>query len=66
LALKGLQRAIEAEFCSYDEACEVVFVHEMAHFQIADQLKQDDKRCTGIQREYDALPDNPFASAFYD
>lgn len=31
-ASKGLQRAIEAGFCSYDEASEVVWVHEMARF----------------------------------
>jgi hypothetical protein len=38
-ASKGLTRAIEAGFCSYDEASEHVFVHAMARFQIADKLR---------------------------
>ena len=32
-ASKGLQRAIEAGFCGYDDASEVVFVYEMARYQ---------------------------------
>ena len=39
-ASKGLRRAIEAEFCDYDEASEVVFVCEMARFQIAERLER--------------------------
>src|SRR4051812_31012936 len=58
-ASKGLQRAIEAGFCGYDQPSEMVFIYEMARFQIAEQLDPKDKRCTWIQREYDALPDNP-------
>src|SRR5690625_1529766 len=65
-ANKGIQRAIEAGFCSYDEASEVVFVHEMAKFQIADELKPTDKRCKGVQNEYDSVPENPFLSMFYE
>jgi hypothetical protein len=64
-ASKGLQGAIEAGFCSYDESSEMVFVHEMARYQIADQLATTDKQCTGIQRQYDALPNNPFLAMFY-
>jgi hypothetical protein len=65
-ALKGLQRAIEAGFCSYDEASEVVWVHEMARYQIADQLKDGDNRCKGVQSEYDSLPSNPYLAPFFD
>jgi hypothetical protein len=65
-ASKGLRRAIEAGFCSYDESSEMVFVHEMARYQIADQLVTTDKQCAGIQREYDGLPNNSFLAAFYD
>lgn len=65
-ASKGLRRAIEAGFCSYDESSEMVFVHEMARYQIADQLATTDKQCTGIQREYDGLPNNPFLPVFYE
>ncbi|MGH9501346.1 MAG: hypothetical protein ACRD20_00700 [Terriglobales bacterium] len=64
-ASKGLRRAIDAAFCSYDDASEMVFIHEMARYQIAHQLAASDKQCAGIQREYDGLPNNPFLSAFY-
>lgn len=63
-ASKGLQGAIEAGFCSFDEASEMVWVHEMAFFQIATELKPADKRCMGIQKDFDNLPNNPFSEAF--
>jgi len=44
----------------------VVFVYEMARFQIAAQLEPTDNRCKGAQHEYDSLPNNPFLSRFYD
>ena len=65
-ASKGLQRSIEAGFCSYDESSEMVFVHEMARYQIADQLVATDKQFAGLQRDYDGLPNNPFLAAFYE
>lgn len=65
-ASKGLKHCIEAGFCSYDEASEFVWVHEMAKYQIADELKASDLRCKGIQKEYDGLPDNPFLGPFFD
>ena len=64
-ASKGLQCCIEAGFCSYDDESEMVWVHEMAFFQIADKLSAADKRSAGVQNEYDALPDNPFLGAFF-
>lgn len=65
-ACKGLQGACEAGFCKYDEGSEVVWVIEMAGYQVAEQLDVKDNRCKGIQREYDALPENPFLAAFYE
>jgi len=65
-ASKGLRRCIEAQFCAYNEDSEMVWVFEMARFQIAEQLKVDDKRCKGIQNEYDGLPENPFLPTFFD
>ncbi|MBV2128184.1 hypothetical protein [Arsukibacterium indicum] len=65
-ACKGLLSAIEAGFCQYDDDSEMVWVPEMARYQIADALKPADKRCAGVQNEYNALPTNPFLSAFYD
>ncbi|UIJ76927.1 hypothetical protein [Acinetobacter sp. SH20PTE14] len=65
-ASKGLQWACEAGFCSYDHASEMVWVHEMARFQIADKLKSTDKRSIGVQNEYNSLPSNPYLASFYD
>jgi hypothetical protein len=38
----------------------------MAAWQIAESLSSGDKRCKGIQKDYDALPDNPFLGAWFD
>lgn len=65
-ASKGLNSACEAGFCTYDYETEVVWVYEMARFQVADELKPADNRCKGVQKDYDSLPENPFLSAFYD
>jgi hypothetical protein len=65
-ASKGLQRAFDGGFCAYDEASEMVWVYEMARYQIADALKQGDNRTKWIQAEYDALPENPFLRPFFD
>jgi hypothetical protein len=65
-ASKGLQSCIEAGFCQYDEASEMVWVMEMASYQIAESLVATDKRCVGVQNEYNGLPDNPFLAAFFD
>lgn len=65
-ASKGLQGCIEAGFCRYDEDTEMVWVIEMARFQIADHLKDKDLRIKGVQSEYDSLPENPYLAAFYE
>lgn len=65
-ATKGLQHCIKVGFCSFDEESEFVWVHEMARYQIASELKASDLRCKGIQKDYNNLPDNPFLGAFFD
>lgn len=65
-AMKGLLRCIEGGYCSYDEQPEVVFVHEMALFQIDEQLKSTDKRCIGVQNCYDVVPACLFLEVFYE
>lgn len=64
-ASKGLIDCISCGFCSYDDTTEMVFVHEMAAWQIGDSLKPGDKRCAGVQKDYDALPANPFLESFF-
>lgn len=65
-ATKGLQGCLEAGFCAYDEDSEMVWVFEMASFQIAERLEAKDNRCKGVQNEYNAVPENPYLSGFYD
>ena len=65
-AMEGLHGCIDCNFCSYDEDSETVWVHEMAKYQIAPVLKASDLRCKGVQRDYDALHDNPFLGPFFD
>ena len=65
-ASKGLRDCIECGFCSYDPDTEMVWVHEMAAWQIADALSPADKRCKGIQKDYEALADNPFLGLWFD
>lgn len=65
-ASKGLQSAIQAGFCAYDEESEVVWVYEMASYQIAESLKESDLRVKGVQNEYDALPENPYLARFFE
>jgi hypothetical protein len=65
-ASKGLRWCIECGFCSYDDETKTVWVHEMAAWQVAASLSEGDKRCKGIQKDYDALPDNPFLCAFFE
>jgi len=65
-ALKALKAVCNSGFCAYDFDKEIVFVSEMAAFQIGEQLAASDKRCSGVRREYDALPLNRFLGAFFD
>ncbi len=50
----------------YDDDTEMVYVPEMARFQIAEQLEAKDNRVRWVQRAYDALPENPFLGMFYE
>ena len=65
-ASKALRRLYQVGFCAYDEDSEFVWVYEMARYQIADSLKANDNRVGGINREYQALPKNPFLGEFFD
>lgn len=64
-ASKGLQRLIDAGFCTYDEDSETVWVHEMAWFQIG-EIKKGDKRLRYIQKFFDDLPESLIKQGFYE
>lgn len=65
-ASKGLTHCVEVGYCDWDQDTEMVWVREMAKFQIGKELKAGDNRCLGVQREYDALPNCPFLGPFFD
>lgn len=65
-ASKGLRICMDAGFCRFDEASDMVWLPEMAQYQIAKALSPGDKRCKGIRKDYAALPDCPFLGAFFD
>ncbi len=64
--LSALGVLSDVGFCSYDQASETVWVHEMARYQIAERLKERDLQAEGVRREYRNLPESPFVGAFYD
>ena len=65
-ASKALQRLSEEAFCSYDSTLEIVWVHEMAKYQIGDKLKESDKRVKNIQKQYNDIPNCPKKLNFYN
>lgn len=65
-SMDGLRSAIDAGFCDYDFDNEVVWVYEMARYQIADSLSPNDKQTKGIHKLYSECPNNKFLSAFFD
>jgi hypothetical protein len=65
-ATKSLQRLVNMGFCTYDEDAELVWVHEMARYQIGDELKASDNRVKDIQKQYENLPEGPIKSGFFE
>lgn len=65
-ASKALQSLREAGFCEYDEEAEVVWVKEMARFQVAESLKPEDKQAAGVRNAYAEAPKCMMLKAFFD
>lgn len=65
-ASKGLKGCFEAGFCEYDPGSEVVWVIEMASYQVGESLKPTDLRTKGVQNEYSSLPENPYLERFFE
>lgn len=63
-ASKGLRRLIEADFCTFDEADEYVFVHQFAAHQIGEELDPSDKRVKGVENELAKVPKGKCWQAF--
>ena len=65
-ASKALRSLYEVNFCDYDIETEMVWVYEMARYQVGGSLKASDKRVHGIAKEYESLQKNRFLEAFFD
>lgn len=65
-ASKGLQRLIVEDFCSYDEDSETVFVHEMAKYQIAEELKPADNLVKSVRRAYVSIGAESLKAKFFE
>jgi len=64
--LQAIQRLSTLGFCEYDASREIVWVREMAKYQIAPQLKRNDNRVAGIIKEFRKIPDCQIKQSFYD
>ena len=56
----GIAKLCEIGFCFYDEESEVVFVLNMARFQIGERLERKDNNVTWVWREMEKLRSLPF------
>lgn len=65
-ASKALRRVCDVGFCAYDDVEELVFVPNMASFQVGPELKKKDLRRAGVLRELHGFRKHPFALAFFE
>ena len=65
-ASKGLARLSEVGFAEYDSVDEVVWVPEMARFQIGYELHGNDKRIKGVENELEKFRKSKFFNVFLD
>ncbi len=65
-ALKGLRRLSDEGFCTFDEARDLIWVHEMARFQIADSLSPNDNRVKSVGKAFSSLPMCLIKQGFYE
>lgn|GEM_PF-4749083 len=56
----GIAKLCEIGFCLYDDESEVVFVMNMARFQIGERLEKKDNNVTWVWREMEKLRGLPF------
>lgn len=65
-ALKALRSLSEVQFAEYDPVSEMVWIPNMARYQIADQLHPNDKQCKGVWRELSRYRNTKYFKAFYE
>jgi len=62
----AVHRLIDMGFCCFDDVSEYVWVYEMGFHQMGKRLKPNDNRVVALNHCYQALPDLPYLSDFYD
>lgn len=65
-ASKALLRLIEGGFCRYDEGAELVWVVEMAKFQVGEFLKPADNRVKDVQKQFCAIGNALIKQEFFE
>lgn len=65
-ASEALRRCLEGAFCLYDPLAEVVFVIEMARFQVGEKLSKKDKRSSGVFNQLKPFVKHKFYQAFVE
>ncbi len=65
-ASKALRRVCQGGFATFEGASEVVFVHEMARFQVGESLKPNDNRVKRVIKEYGKIANLMIKNMFYD
>lgn len=65
-ASKALQSLSEGGFCAYDADLDLVWVKEMARFQVGDELKSTDNQVKSIRSFYRAIPNPLIRRAFFE
>ena len=65
-ATKGLERLCKSGFCTFEADTDTIFVHEMARYQIGEDLKGNDNRVLGVKKIYKGMPDSPIKTAFFN
>lgn len=62
--MEALQELAKAGFCDYDDETEVVWVFEMARFQVGSVLTTTDNRVKAVRKELENTPKCKFQNAF--
>jgi len=64
--VKAMAALEKCEFATYDAESEVIWVYNMAAYQVGDEVSEFDKRLPAIRRAYRDLHDCPFLGPFFD
>src|SRR5215213_3927614 len=65
-ASKGLQRICEVDLAMFDEALDLLWIKEMARFQIGEELKERDNRTAAVVKMFEAIPKSRIKMLFFD